>query len=177
MSIIENPTHQAYLEEFITKAGKPTKKGAPYFALLTAVENKPEIYKEVPEETKEILQLLGTLKTGGSSDEMSNIIEYIQRNWIDPESLSVDEGTMAKFGGETAYTVAGETYSGDPRRKVDWAGGIPTEDKATTILDAMKMKLSDNPAYSDTTTTEEYEGLMNELKAPGLLEKFMNLFK
>ena len=75
-------------------------------------------------------------------------------NWIDPESLSVDEGTMGKFGGETAYTVAGETYSGDPRRKVDWAGGIPTEDKATTILDAMKMKLSDNPAYSDTKCPE-----------------------
>ena len=168
MSMRQSPDLQAFLEEQL--------KG-PLLKLLEKIEEDPSLFKDLPLDQQEILKLLGTHESGGSDEEMEKIFDYIRRNWIDPESLSVDEGTMTQFGGETAYTVAGESYSGDPRRKVDWAGGIPTEDKAATILDAMKMKLSDNPAYSDTTTTEEYEGLMNELKAPGLLEKFMNLFK
>jgi|TARA_R110000824_G_scaffold2197_8_gene10318 hypothetical protein len=171
-----NPTQDAFLERFINEAGL-TEKGAGYQALLTAIHNKPELTENLASEQMDILSVLGTLETGGGNEELGRAIDYAMRNELDPESFSVDEGVMSPYGETTAYTMSGETKGGEKRKVVDFGYGIPKKDNRRIALETLQSKLENNPEFSDTTTTQEYDKLMTDLKGPGKIMQFVDYIK
>ena len=171
-----DPTQDAFLERFINE-GKLTSQGAAYDALLTAIHDNPDIAQTIPDEKMEILSVLGTLKTGGSDEELAGLIDYAMRNELDPGSLTIDEGTMTPYGAGTFYTTKAKTHGGEDRKFVDYAEGIPTADKKRRSLEYLQSELENNPAFSDTTTTQEYNKLMTDLKGPGMIMQFVDYLK
>jgi len=168
MAIIENPNERRYFQTFITNkldaSGEmeeyPTEKAAPFMALLSALEAGKIETKDISPEKMDIISMLGNYKSGVEGEHLSNVIEYAMRNLIDPKSASIDKGTMTPYGAGTAYTIKSKTHGGEDRTDVRWADGIPTDDRAASLLGEYMRQVEKNPEYSDTTTTQEYEKLM-----------------